>query len=311
MTQPSSPTVGVVIVSWNVRELLRKCLASLSVDVARAGVEARVIVVDSASSDGTPDVVRPEFPAVEWITCDDNVGYVQGNNLGLGQLGFDDGRQTTDDGSGSSVVAPTALAGRPSFVWLLNPDTEVCSGATPTLLDFMRAHPHCGLCGPKLLNPDGTPQQGAFAFPGLVQLALETQPLLWRFRGTRLDGRYAPEQFEAGAPFRIGHPLGAAMFARREAVEQVGLLDPGYEMYAEEVDWAMRMRRAGWERWCVPAAQVVHYGGASSGQASERAERVKWRSRQHYYLKHYSPFKRWLAMRMVPAPFRVSTKEQP
>ena len=159
--------------------------------------------------------------------------------------------------------------------------------------------------GPKLLHADGTLQHGAFAFPGLVQLMLETQPRLWRFRGTRLDGRYAPEQYARGAPFRIGHPLGAAMFARVEAIRQVGPLDAGFEMYAEEVDWAMRMQLAGWERWCVPAAEVIHYGGASSGQVSERAERIKWRSRQRYYAKYYPPLKRWLAKQMVPRAYRT------
>ncbi len=168
----------------------------------------------------------------------------------------------------------------------------------------MAAHPRCGLCGPKLVNPDGTLQHGAFEFPGLTQLLLETQRPLWRFRGTRLDGRYPPARYDAGEPFRIGHPLGAAMLARAEAVAEVGPLDPGYEMYAEEVDWAMRMKRAGWERWCVPAAAVKHYGGASSAQASERAERAKWLSRQRYYARYYPPFKRWLASRLVPAPHR-------
>jgi N-acetylglucosaminyl-diphospho-decaprenol L-rhamnosyltransferase len=301
-----SDSLAVVIVSWNVRELLRKCLTSLLLDVQQAGLaDARVIVVDSASADGTPAMVRAEFPAVELIACDENVGFVRGNNLALARLGFpDEGRKTNDADRASRQHDPAFVLGPSSFVWLLNPDTEVKPGAVRVLLDHMARHPRCGLCGPMLLNPDGTLQHGAFAFPGLVQLALETQPLLWRFRGTRLDGRYSRAQYDAGAPFRIGHPLGAAMLARAEAIAQVGLLDRGYEMYAEEVDWAVRMQRAGWERWCVPAAQVVHYGGASSAQASERAERLKWQSRQRYYAKHYSPLKRWLALRMVPAKFR-------
>jgi GT2 family glycosyltransferase len=276
-------SLAVIIVSWNVRELLRGCLTSLHADLTNVEVDARVVVVDSASADGTPAMVRADFPKVELIACPDNIGYVKGNNLALLNSEF--------------------RIRNSEFCWLLNPDTLVHPGATRTLLGFMHDRSRCGLCGPKLLNPDGTLQHGAFALPGLTQLALETQRPLWRFRNSRLDGRYAPEQFD-GPPFRIGHPLGAAMLARVEAIAQVGVLDEGFEMYSEEVDWAARMAEAGWEVWCVPQAVITHYGGASSGQASERAERLKWRSRQRYYAKHYSPLKRWLAMRMVPATYR-------
>ncbi len=140
---------------------------------------------------------------------------------------------------------------------------------------------------------------GAFAFPGLAQLLIETQPRLARFRDTRLDGRYPPAWFDGSTPFRIGSPLGAAMLARAAAIEQVGLLDEGFEMYCEEIDWAMRMRQAGWERWCVPSAVVTHYGGASSGQASARTEAIKWRSRRRYYAKHYGLLRRALALRIA------------
>lgn len=283
--------LAVIIVSWNVRELLRACLASLIADLSASGVPSRIVVVDSASTDDTPAMVRAEFPSVELIACDENIGYVKGNNLALERLEIGDWRLNQSPISNLQ------------FAWLLNPDTVVHPGAAKALLDFMRAHPRCGLCGPKLLNSDGSLQHGAFALPGLVQLALETQPILWRFRNTRLDGRYDAAQYD-GPPFRIGHPLGAAMFARVEAIRQVGLLDEGFEMYAEEVDWAMRMRNAGWEIWCVPQAVVTHYGGASSSQANERAERLKWRSRQRYYRKHYAPLKRWLATQLVPAQYR-------
>jgi N-acetylglucosaminyl-diphospho-decaprenol L-rhamnosyltransferase len=281
-------TLAVVIVSWNVRELLRKCLISLFSDVERVQVEARVLVVDSASADQSAQMVQSEFASVELTAYDENIGFVRGNNLALRQLGL-------LTGSPDSV---------PDYTWLLNPDTEVQPGALRLLLDFMDQHPRCGLCGPRLLNADGSLQHGAFEFPGLVQLALETQPFLWRFRGTRLDGRYSAQTYSAGIPFRVGHPLGAAMLARSAAIRQVGGLDASYEMYSEEVDWAMRMKKAGWERWCVPAATVVHHGGASSGQASDRTERIKWRSRQQYYLRHYSPLKRWLAGQMIPIQYR-------
>ncbi|MCS6848631.1 MAG: glycosyltransferase family 2 protein [Anaerolineae bacterium] len=291
--------LAVIIVSWNVRDLLRACLASLIADLSNAGIPSRIIVVDSASADGTPAMVQAEFPSVELIACDQNIGYVKGNNLALRSVCQP--ASSVDQANQNSQF----LILNSRFTWLLNPDTVIHPGAAKALLDFMQAHPRCGLCGPKLLNSDGSLQHGAFALPGLVQLALETQPVLWRFRNTQLDGRYRAAQYD-GPPFRVGHPLGAAMFARVEAIRQVGLLDEGFEMYAEEVDWAMRMRKAGWEIWCVPQSVVTHYGGASSGQASERAERLKWRSRQRYYHKHYSLLKRWLAMRLVPAQYRLA-----
>lgn len=296
-------TLAVIIVSWNVRDLLRGCLTSLIADLPSPPAplpggegSAHIVVVDSASSDGTPDMVHAEFPQVELIASPDNIGYVKGNNLALKRLEMRD--CGLSDEQQSPISNPSS-----QFVWLLNPDTIIHPGATKALLDFMESHPRCGLCGPKLLNADGSLQHGAFALPGLIQLALETHPLLWRFRNGRLDGRYAPEQFD-GPPFRVGHPLGAAMFARVEAIKQVGLLDEDFEMYSEEVDWAARMHATGWEVWCVPQAVVTHIGGASSAQASERAERLKWQSRQRYYAKHYPPLKRWLAMRFVPAKFR-------
>ena len=278
---PAKPTLAIVIVSWNVRELLRGCLASLLADAAQSGVATRVIVVDSASADGTPEMVRAEFPTVELIARETNLGYVKGNNLALTHLQDEE------------------------FVWLLNPDTVVQQGAIRTLLDFMAAHPRCGLCGPQLQNPDGSLQHGAFALPGLIQLAIDVVPRLQaRLRDTHWDGRYSPAQYGSHQPFQIGSPLGAAMLARVAAVHEIGMLDEGFEMYCEELDWAKRMRDAKWEVWCAPAAVVTHFGGASSSQASERVERLKWQSRQRYYAKHYAPVKHWLAQRLVPGPFR-------
>ena len=276
--------LAIVIVSWNVRDLLRDCLRSCLDDLQRSGLQGRIVVVDSASSDGTPAMVREEFGAVELIASEDNIGFVKGNNLALRRLGF---------------VGNDVAADRPRYVWLLNPDTRVKPGAIRTLVDFMAATPRCGLCGPKLENSDGSLQMGAFAFPGLAQLLIETQPRLARFRDSRVDGRYPRAWFDRPTPFRIGSPLGAAMLARAEAIEQVGLLDEGFEMYSEEIDWAMRMRQAGWERWCVPSAVVTHYGGASSGQAGARTEAIKWRSRRRYYAKHYGAVRRAIALRIA------------
>ena len=274
--------LAVVIISWNVRELLRGCLRSLA---AQNVGPLRIIVVDSASSDGSAMMVRDEFPWVELEALTENIGYVKGNNLALRRLLAD--------------LHP------PEFVWLLNPDTIVQPGAAATLWAFMREHVRCGLCGPQLRNPDGSLQHGAFALPGLAQLAIDVIPRLQaRLRDTSLDGRYSAQQY-AGGPFRIGSPLGAAMLVRTAAIREIGLLDEGFEMYCEELDWAHRMADANWEVWCEPRASVTHFGGASSAQASARAERLKWRSRRRYYDKHYHFIARAIAHALIPARFRA------
>ena len=230
-------------------------------------------------------MIKTSFKQVELISCIANVGYVKGNNMALRELGFGGAR------AGAPVV--------PQVVWLLNADTVVQPGCLAKLLDFMQSHPLCGLCTPQLLNNDGTLQHGSFRFPGLVQLLIDTQPRLARLTNTVLDGRYSPATYQSGIPFQVGHPLGAGMMASAGAIRAVGLLDEGYEMYCEEVDWAMRMARAGWQRWCVPAALLTHIGGASSQQAATRARKLLWASRRRFYATYFNWPKRAIAMKIA------------
>jgi len=260
-------TLAVVIVSWNVRELLDRCLAALQADLARAEAQAQVWVVDNASSDDSETLVREKHPWVRLETPGENLGFVRGNNLILNRL-----------------RARTLTL--PDYVWLLNPDTEVQPGATQTLLDFFTAHPRAGLAGPQLLNPDGTLQQSAFRFPGLLQPLFDLGALPARFYQSRWNGRYARSRYASGRPFRVDHPLGAALMARGDALAQVGPLDEQFFMYCEEIDWAWRMRKAGWQSWLAPAAEVLHHGGASTGQARPQMTAHLWESRARLYRKH-------------------------
>ena len=258
-------TLAVIIISWNVRELLDRCLAALQGDLAHTAAQAQVWVVDNASSDGSETLVREKYPWVRLETPGENLGFVRGNNLILNRLRAEK---------------------LPDYVWLLNPDTEVQPGATQTLLDFFTAHPRAGLAGPKLLNPDGTLQQSAFRFPGLLQPLFDLGLLPARFYQSRWNGRYALSHYAKGRPFRVDHPLGAALMARSDALAQVGPLDEQFFMYCEEIDWAWRMRKAGWQSWLVPAAEVLHHGGASTGQARPQTTAYLWESRARLYRKH-------------------------
>jgi GT2 family glycosyltransferase len=274
------PHLAVVIVSWNVRDLLAACLRSLFEDLGRSSLTAQVWVVDNGSTDGSPEMVAQAFSAVHLVTSEENLGFAAGNNLALREI--------------SNLKSQI-----PQYVWLLNPDTEVQAGATAALVSVLDANSRAGVAGAKLLYPDGSLQQSAFRFPGLLQLAFDLVPLPARFYETSLNGRYPRRLYEGQAPFPVDHPLGAAMMVRAETIAEVGLLDEGFWMYCEEIDWCWRMRQAGWRAYCVPAAQVVHHAGRSTGQVHVASFAALWRSRLRLYSKHYPPSKRRLARWLV------------
>jgi GT2 family glycosyltransferase len=255
-------------------------LHSLLTDLERSGLEAEILVVDNASTDGTPGHVALEFPQVHLIANTENVGFGAGSNIAL--------RRLVQSGPSDH-----------RYVWILNPDTEVLAGATSALLACMTREPGAGLIGPKLIYSDGSPQPSAFRFPGLVQLVFELYRLPMRLYDTPLNGRYPAHLYERGKPFRVDHPLGAAMMVRVETLAQVGLLDEGYHMYCEEIDWAWRMRLAGWQSFCVPGAEVVHHAGRSTAQVPVSSFVNLWTSRARLYAQYHGPVTWTLARAMV------------
>ncbi len=235
-------------------------------------------MVDNASRDGSAALVREKYPWVRLAAQRENLGFVRGNNL---------------------ILQRWLEHEPPSAVWLLNPDTEVPPGTTTTLLEFLATHPQAGLIGPQLLNPDGSHQPDAFRFPGLLQPLFDLGYLPSRYYESRWNGRYPQKLYQGERPFRIDHPLGAAMMARGAAVQQVGLLDEDFFMYCEEIDWAWRMHKAGWQSWLIPEAKVIHYGGASTRQAKPETTAYLWESRAKLYKKHHSALTRAIVKRVV------------
>jgi GT2 family glycosyltransferase len=140
-------------------------------------------------------------------------------------------------------------------------------------------------------------------------LVFEFFPLPARLYETPLNGRYPRRLYAGPAPFPVDHPLGAAMMVRAETIAEVGLLDEGFWMYCEEIDWCWRMREAGWRAYCVPAAQVVHHAGRSTEQVRLASFVALWRSRLRLYDKHYSPLKRGLARRLVRSGMRWKMRQ--
>jgi GT2 family glycosyltransferase len=282
-------SLAVVIVSYNVRELLRACLRATFASLARSPeLAAAVWVVDNASADGSAAMTAAEFPQVKLIASDVNLGFAGGNNLALRRLGF----------GGAEVGADMAL--------LLNPDAEPLDDAIGQMARFLVENEQIGGVGAQLIYPDGQFQHGAFRFPGLWQLWFDLfPPRPRRLLDSRLNGRYARGLYAAGRPFPIDFALGAALMVRREAIEAAGLLDEGYFMYAEEVDWCWRIQRAGWPFYCAPAARVIHHGGASTRQFRGESFLNLWRSRRRLYARFYGPVRRRLAAQIVRLGMRV------
>ncbi|MCC7448356.1 MAG: glycosyltransferase family 2 protein [Anaerolineae bacterium] len=281
--------LAVIIVTWNVRHLIHDTLRTLYDDLHTSGLDAQVWVVDNDSTDGTADVIRADFPAVQLIASPTNLGFAGGNNAAMRALGFCDQPKPNPDG--------------PRVVFLLNPDTLTQPGAIRALYDALFQLPRAGVVGARLSYEDGTFQHSAFRFPGLAQIVLDLFPvpgrLYYRLHESRLNGRYSRALYKGNDPFPVDHVLGATIMLKREVIEQVGLFDEQFFMYCEEIDWAMRIRQAGWDIYTVPTAHITHLEAKSSSQIRPQSIVNLWTSRLRLYRKHYSRPKLALARLLV------------
>jgi N-acetylglucosaminyl-diphospho-decaprenol L-rhamnosyltransferase len=253
------PDLSIIIVSWNVRDLLRSCLDSLEGE--RDSVSLEVIVVDAASADGSVAMVQADFPWVRLIARSENVGFPKGNNLGIAEA-------------------------RGRYLLLLNPDTELVAGALSALLDYIEQQPGVGVLGPQLLNPDGSVQSSRRRFPTLVTALFEStwlQPLA----PAAVLRRYYALDLPDDRPADVDWLMGACLLVPRRVVDAVGLLDEAYFMYSEELDWCRRIKEAGWRVVYLPAAQVVHHQGKSSDQAVAARHISFQRAKLRYFSKYH------------------------
>jgi N-acetylglucosaminyl-diphospho-decaprenol L-rhamnosyltransferase len=296
--------LGIVIVNWNVRDLLAACLDSVYLDLAQSGLRAVVCVVDNGSTDGSVAMLRAQFPRTV-VHEAENRGMGAGNNLGLRALGFGQPPAPHDG-------LPPAVEGPPPFALILNPDTLIRPGALRQLVEFLRMHPRAGVAAPKLLNADGSLQHSGFRFPGFTQMLVDLFPPRGRFArllDSPLNGRYPARAYASGAPFQVDHTLGAAFAVRAGAIAACGLFDETYTLFCEEIDWQWRMAKEGWERWIVPSAEVIHYGGQSTSQAPGAALLHLWTSRRRLHHRYYSPAFNAVLSRLVQLGMRQRIRE--
>ncbi len=266
--------VSIIIVSYNVADILRECLKSLYQTI---GTTFKVYVVDNASPDSSADIVESEFPEVHLIRSPINGGYAYANNLALKEIGISD-RETKDPSSQGS-----------RYVLLLNPDTLLTQDAIRDMVAFMDANPDIGISGPKLLRADGsldlacrrsfpTPKVALYRMLGLSSL-FPKSPRFARYNLTYLDPEETTE---------VDSVVGAFMMLRWEPLSTAGLLDESFFLYGEDLDLSLRIKSLGWKVVYYPKVTVLHYKGESSKTHKPKAVLEFYRSMLIFYRKHYS-----------------------
>jgi N-acetylglucosaminyl-diphospho-decaprenol L-rhamnosyltransferase len=275
--------LGIVIVNWNTKTLLRNALRTV---FASEGLTFKVVVVDNASDDGSVAMVQEEFPDVLLVKNPHNDGFSRANNIGLQRLGFGKGRNSSEI---------------PRYALLLNSDTEVPAGALADMVAYMDRpdRQDVGCAGCKLIMGNGdldvacrrsfpTPEVSFYRMTGLSRL-FPNSPRFGRYNMTYLDPDIETE---------VDSVVGAFMMVGREVIAEVGLLDENYWMYGEDIDWAFRIKQAGWKIMYNPAVTVLHLKRASSKQ-SKKAQKAFYQAMLKFYRDHYRETTPWWLHLMV------------
>lgn len=265
---PDSPCdVSICVLNWNQRPLLKECLASCLRELGQSKLAGQVIVVDNASTDGSPEMVSELFPKVNLILNKENAGFSAANNQAI-QLS----------------------TGR--YVLILNNDTVLLPGCLEIMVAFMDSHPRVGVTGPKLLNRDGSIQRGYHrALPTLAELLLA---LFWLDRfwpGKLLADRARGIDEGLTHPTPIEQVAGCAMLLRRQALDSAGFFDESFEYWYEDVELCHRFLKGGWEIYYLPQAQIIHYGGASFATLGpSKTTPMRISGQLQYFRKHKGVF---------------------
>jgi hypothetical protein len=261
--------LSVVIVNWNTRELLRACLESVRQHTG--GITYEIIVVDNASHDGSPAMVRQQFPDVRLIENTENLGFAAANNQAIRMA------------RGNAVI-------------LLNSDTELVENSLRILHDFLFSRDSIGAVGGRLIYPGGAPQWSYGFAPSLGRMLWITLSGFLRIQRGRKPGAVIPQADEPAHP--VEYIVGADLMIKRAVLDQTGLLDETFFAYFEETDLCTRIREAGHQIWYTPATSIIHRLGSSFGPESAQRLRIYYTSLFQYLQKHrgtYRTVKAYLA----------------
>lgn len=257
------PDLSVIVVSHNHAQYLTACFETLRPQWHQAKLQ--VWLVDNCSIDGSAQLVRGKYPFVNVLENQTRLGFAANNNRALRLcLG--------------------------EYVLLLNPDTEVPSGTLDQLLTFMRGRPEVGLCGPQLRFPNGEVQPSCRRFPTLSSVLARRTPLRRWLWSSALNARHLMADFQHSETQPVDWLLGAALMVPRRFLQTVGLLDEGYFLYVEDIDWAYRAWKAGWKvMYCHTSYIIHHHLAISDRNLLSWQSWVHFKSMWRYYRKHLAP----------------------
>jgi len=259
---PEIIELSVIIVNWNTRDLLRRCLRSVISQLK--GYRAEVVVVDNGSHDDSVGMVRDEFSECRLIALERNESFAMGTNRGI-------------------------RASRGRFLLLVNSDASLRPGCLQKLYEYLVRSPGTALVGPRLLNPDSSVQFSIKSRPTLLTAFLDYSLLDQLFPRNRFFGHYNQEFLNYTQDQEVEQLMAAVVMVRREAIEEVGLLDPNLSLYFNDTDWCLRMRQAGWQIRYVFRAEAVHLGGGTTSIADHNLALLPTGYRNLFYLfwKYY------------------------
>lgn len=249
---------SIVIVNWNTSVLLRNCLMSLKGSVTDGG---ELVVVDNASSDSSVEMVRREFPEVILLENTENHGFASANNQGM-------------------------RVARQEYVLLLNSDTEVSGDAIRRCVEYVEEHPDVGVLGCRVVNPDGSMQSTCFMEPSLLNICLKVTGL-FKLPWPRWFGREHMQHWKRDSERDVDVVTGCFMMVRREAIDQVGMMDESFFFCGEETDWCRRFREAGWVVRFAPVGEIMHVGNASGRHFNHTRDVMLTNGIVRFHLKHH------------------------
>ena len=252
--------LSVIIVSWNAKAFLLECLQSVILETAQYDTE--IVVVDNASTDGSAELVREQFPSVKLVSNETNLGFAKANNIGI--------RQCTG-----------------TYICLINSDVIVKKDCINQVVRFMDINTKIGVLGPRILDADGNIQRSCMGFPSLWNTFCRAFALDSLFPKSKLFGGYLMRYWQYDKIKSVDVINGCFWMVRREALEEVGLLDERFFIYGEDVDWCKRFWDARWKVVYFPDAQAIHFGGASSSKSPIRFYIEMHRANLQYWKKYH------------------------